>query len=215
MCIGVFIKCANSFNVNVALVFLLLISSLIIAYTINDYAKEKKENYEEYSKLRYSNDLKTAEDFKEELLERNIYGEPNRLITYDVSLSHKVSFNDSFEKASRAYTYDGYNTNNENYVWRIYYINGKIYAKLAEYTETKLSYNVHEVGDFISEDKIIYTYNKYSDKYELVNLENSNCKETDDQYYCRNYIIVDRIDSNTLDNYANSYFIENGINLSS
>lgn len=112
--------------------------------------------------------------------------------------------------------------------WIIYYTNGKIYAVLGEYDDSQLFQNFYRLqigydGNILSEDNEIYTYNWEKNYYEEIHIEKNSVSLENLRYYYRNgtyiivdvfkkfsssalhnYEIIDKIDSNMLDSYANN-----------
>lgn len=111
--------------------------------------------------------------------------------------------------------------------WIIYYTNGKIYAVLGEYDDSQLFQDFYRLqvsyhGNILSEDNEIYTYNWKKNYYEKINIEKNSVACQDLRYYyengtyiivevlekfssrgLENYEIIDKIDANMLNSYAN------------
>jgi len=146
---------------------------------------------------------------------------------------HKIDFENSLNERYPSYVYYGYKTKNtsknikkynEYLNWIIYYTNGKIYAVLGDYDDSQAFQNIYSIGvsyegNILSEDNEIYTYNWEKNYYEKI--EKNGVVREDLRYYydndtfikvdvfkkfsysLYNYEIIDKINSNILDNYAN------------
>lgn len=179
-----------------------------------------------------NDDIPSVSDFKNQLVERNLY--TNQYLLYGVdnieNNIHKIDFNSDSNKKYPSYVYYGYKTKNlsnkyddnaQN--WVIYYTNGKLYAALGfdndDGQSIHLSYHDYNI---LSEDDKIYTYNWRKNYYEKINIKkdgvvndeslryhyanngyNIAVLEKSQYYNDRNYKITTKIDSNTLDTYAN------------
>lgn len=210
------------------IISIILIILFVYAYkTISHYTSTQK----------VSEEIKSVNDFKNELVERNLYTEDNILFAVDNKEDniHKINFSNNSEEKYPSYIYYGYRTKNEtknfnqndDYLyWMIYYTNGKIYAALADYFESSYpnSYNIY--SNILSEENEIYIYNINENYYEKINNENDgisteNLYYKDDNMYisidllnksvfgyveglCEEYEVVDTIDADFLDNYANN-----------
>ena len=111
--------------------------------------------------------------------------------------------------------------------WIIYYTNGKIYSVLGKYDDSQLFHNFYRLkvgynGNILSEDNEIYTYNYEKNYYEKINIKKNSAARQDLRYYYENgtyiivdvfekfsshgldnYEIIDKIDANMLNGYAN------------
>lgn len=112
--------------------------------------------------------------------------------------------------------------------WIIYYTNGKLYAVLGDFEDSQLFQNFYRLeilrrGNILSEDEEIYTYNWEKNYYEKINIKKNGVSIENLRYYyddgtyiivdvfekfssllLHNYEIIDKIDSNMLDIYANN-----------
>ncbi len=111
--------------------------------------------------------------------------------------------------------------------WIIYYTNGKIYAVLGNYDDSQIFQNFYSIElsydcNILSEDDEIYTYNCEKNYYEKIKINKDGVSMEKLRYYYENgthinidvlkkmsynflnYEIINKIDSNMLDNYANN-----------
>lgn len=131
------------------------------------------------------------------------------------------------ENKPESYEYYNYKKHCDYYEWIIYYTNGKIYAAIGELDDSQLFQNYYSLrlstdSNILSEDEEIYTYNWEKNYYEKIDIEKDGVAIDDLRYYYENgrhiivdvlekfsislfhsYEIIDKIDSNTLDYYAN------------
>lgn len=119
-----------------------------------------------------------------------------------------------------------FNEKDDYLYWIIYYTNGKIYASLSDYYESSYPNNFHIYSNILSEEKEIYTYNTEENYFDIIKDKND-CLDTDygiyedkymyisidvltksilnySEHFCEKYEVINRIDSETLDIYANN-----------
>lgn len=184
-------------------------------------------------------DISSVNDFKNELIARNLYTEENLLFGVDNKENniHKISFYSDSNEKYPSYIYYGYKTKNmsknikkyDNYLnWIIYYTNGKLYAVLGDFDDSQLFQNFYRLeiiyhGNILSEEKEIFTYNWKKNYYEKIDIEKNSVSLENLRYYyedgtyivvdvfekfsnhlLHNYEIIDKINSNMLDIYANN-----------
>ncbi len=143
---------------------------------------------------------------------------------------HKIDFNSDLSKKYPSYVYYGYKSKNLNkninkyddYLeWLIYYTNGKIYAVPVEFDDSQSFQDFYSLSlipgcNIISEDKEMYTYNWEANYYEKMNnggflreylryyYDNDMYINVDvlrkEPYSYLDYEIIDKINSDTLDN---------------
>ena len=228
-----FIIYSKTFILKPKTIFLLVIPVIIIVFSPAIYRIYDENS----SKLKDDRSFKTINDFKQELIKRNLYVDDGILFglnKYDEK-SQILDFN-SNEKKYPAYIYYGYkskNTNND-YTWIIYYTNGNIYARLSYYDTRNYPKSHNSIGNIFTESNEIYTYNIYSNKYEIFKTnETDKCIRGDiesferkdeekiyiDYMYLKNYARnnklscantekVNYINNTVLDNYAKDFTYE-------
>lgn len=176
------------------------IALLIFAYkTISYYSSTQK----------VIEDIASISDFKNELIERNLYTEENLLFGVDNKDKniHKISFDSNLDEKYPSYIYYGYKTKNmskninkkEDYLnWIIYYINGRMYAALVDYYESSYPNSYHIYSSVLGEEKEIYLYNMEENYYEKVNIEKDGIL-TENLYYRGNgmYISIETLNKSS------------------
>ena len=226
-----FITYSKTFILKPKTILLLVIPVILIIFSPALY-----QIYDENSNtLKDDRKLKTVEDFKQELIKRNLYVEDGILFGLNKyeEKSQILNYNNNNEKAYPAYIYYGYkskNTNND-YTWIIYYTNGYIYANLSYYDTHNYPKTYYAIGNIFTESNEIYVYDIYSNKYEMFktnetdkciqgNNESFENKDTETIYIdymylnkyarinnssCANNEKVNYINNTVLDNYAKKF----------
>lgn len=180
--------------------------------TVNDFKNELKErNLYVYDNLLFGVDNK----------DKNLHK-----ISFNSSSNEKYSSYIYYGYKTKNLS-KNFNKNDAYLYWIIYYTNGKIYAALSDYYESSYpnSYNIY--SNILSEEKEIYTYNTEENYYEIISDKNDCLDSTSELYYkdnyiyisievleksildyneylCEKYEVIDRINSDTLDSYANN-----------
>ena len=230
-----FISYAKNFIFKKKVIISIIISTISIVLLI--FAYKTISHYTSLQKI--ATNIQSINDFKNELIARNLYTEENILfgVNNKENNIHKIDFDDDLNEKYPLYIYYGYKTKNiskninkyDDYLnWIIYYINGKIYAVLGDFDDSQLFQNFYQIeisyrGNILSEDKEIFTYNWEKNYYEKIDLEKNGILYENLRYYYEdgtyiivdvfqkfssptwhNYEIIDKIDSNMLDVYANN-----------
>ena len=229
-----FIIYSRSFIFKKKVLIPIIISMALFSLFI--YGYNKYTHYASTQKI--TNEIPSVNEFKNKLVERNLYVDDYILFGVDNidNYIHKISFNNDYMKTYSSYVYFGYKTKNiskkiEKYSdylsWIIYYTNGKLYAVLGYLDDSQLFQHFYKLtlnnhGNILSEDKEIYVYNWKNNYYDKIDIEkygvalNGLRYNYEDETYIfvdvfekftkvfHQYEIIDRINSSTLDNYANS-----------
>lgn len=138
-----------------------------------------------YTKI--SEDIPTVNDFKTELINRNIYVDDNLLfgINNEGDNIYHLDFNKDSNDKYPSYVYYGYkseNTTDNKYIyqdyieWLIYYTNGEIYAVVGELDDSQLFQNFYKLetsymGNILTENTTAYTYNIEENRYDIINIK--------------------------------------------
>lgn len=176
-----FIIYSKSFIFKPRTILLLIVPIILIVFGPAFY-----RIYEENSgKLKDDSKFNTVEDFKQELIKRNLYVNNGLLfgiIRRGEENSQILSF-DNNEKSYPSYIYYGYKskTTNNDYTWIIYYTNGYIYANLS----TSKSHDA--IGNLFLESNEIYVYDIYDNKYRMIKTdEKDKCIEGNSERFENN-----------------------------
>lgn len=217
MAIFILISYKYIFKKHIIKSLILLILTIIISILI----------YSLISHFIFINSFKSLNDFKNELIDRNLYYDNYILLGIDSNKNNKhiLKFNEDLNSKYPSYLYiplDKIKINkntNDNYYWGIYYTNGKIYVQpFYDFTY----YNYKNLNYIISENNSIYIYNFSKNKYDIINKDN-NCMgnryfNTKNGYsfkiihkdnYCEifgnnvNIKIVNQVNKDTLNKYLN------------
>lgn len=211
-------------KVIIAIVVLIIFSSIsgVIIKQINNYTSTQKIN----------DDIPTVNDFKSELMKRNLYDNDGLLLGIDNKDRNIHRITNNLDEKYPSYIYLGYKTKNlnkyfnknEDYLyWIIYYTNGKLYAALVDDYKSSYPESFYIYSNILSEEETKYVYNTEENYYDIIKSETDYVK-TDRLYYegnnryisieylkkcdygysilCVEYKLIDKINSQTLDNYA-------------
>ena len=224
-----FIVYSKSFVFKPKIFFPLVISIFVFVFSPAVY-----NSFNEQTQKVKKNDsrLKTVEEFKNELSSRNLLINDGLLLGYVHSDRRFKTLDFDYETEEYpAYIFYGYKSEqNSDYVWIIYYINGRLYASLSKYITSNYPDSYDTIGNFLTESSTIYIYDYNYNKYETINTnETDRCvwplsayfNEKDSSFAidfptifeyaksydssCVKYEIVNKINKDSLDRYASTF----------
>ena len=216
-----------------------LIPIIVIGITITLLVFIYKLIYSKLQTKEVKNNISNTISLKKELDERKLYNEDYLLFGVDNEGKniHRIYFNSNANEKYPLYIYYGYKTLNTNKIinpndeylnWIIYYTDDKIYAALADYYKTGYPDSYVIYGSILGEQNNFYLYDNNNNVFEKINTNKENIyfdylfyksedmyismaliKKATSQYLYKQYEVLDSINSNTLDSYANKLTSKN------